>query len=429
MTTQPGVQLPHDGSASSPGDNPAPEKKVSGGFLVLYGLANFGLYLTVMMPALFSLPYKIGLVAPDDKVAVLGMIATIGAVVGLLAGPTAGVLSDRTQTRIGRRRPWFIGGVLVLAAGSAIVALADSVPMMAAGWIIVSLGGAANAAAITPVVAERVPESQRGTVSALIGVATQLGGVLGYTIGGLLTSSLLLIFMVPVAALAVLGGLFMFLLPEPTIDLPKQSLRATFRQLLFNPRRYPDFSLLWVGKLAMQISLTFLSTYQLYFLLDRLGFSAEEAGVRLSLVGGIGILITMTFAVVSGLLSDKVKRRKPFIVTSSLLSATGLTLMALADEFTLFFAAVLFILGAAGMFGSTDVALASDLVPDRSQAGRWMTTYNMSATLSSAVAPVLGAALLAIDSSSSTNYFALFLAGAVFALAAGALTLFIRGAR
>jgi MFS family permease len=429
MTAQPGVQLPHDGSASPEDGAPEPVKKVSRRFLVLYALASFGLYLTVMMPALFSLPYKIGLVAPDDKVAVLGMIATIGAVVGLLAGPTAGVLSDRTQTRIGRRRPWFIGGVLVLAVGSAVVALADSVPMMAVGWIIVSLGGAANAAALTPVVAERVPESQRGTVSALAGVATQLGGVLGYTIGGLLTSSLLLIFMVPVAALAVLGGLFMFLLPEPTIELPKQSLRDTFRQLLFDPRRYPDFSLLWVGKLAMQISLTFLSTYQLYFLLDRLGFTAEEAGVRLSLVGGIGIVVTMAFAVVSGMLSDKLKRRKPFIIISSLLSATGLTLMALADGFGLFFAAVLFILGAAGMFGSTDVALASDLVPDRTQAGRWMTTYNMSATLSSAVAPVLGAALLAIDSSSSTNYFALFLGGAVFALVAGTLTLFIRGAR
>ena len=31
------------------------------------------------------------------------------------------------------------------------------------------------------------------------------------------------------------------------------------------------------------------------------------------------------------------------------------------------------------MFGAVDVALASDLVPDREQAGRWMTIYNGSA--------------------------------------------------
>lgn len=408
---------------------PEPEMKVGVGFLVLYGLANFGLYLTVMMPALFSLPYKVGLIAPHDKIAVLGLVATVGAVVGLMTGPLAGLLSDRTHTRIGRRRPWFIGGVLVLAAGSALVALSDSVVNLLLGWIVVSVGGAANAAAITPVVAERVPEAQRGSVAAIIGVATQVAGVLGYTIGGTLTWSVLLIFMVPVIVLAVLGGLFMFLLPEPVVDLPKQSIRDTFRQLVFNPRRHPDFSLLWVGKLFMQIALAFLSTYQLYFLLDRLGFTAKQAGVNLSLVGGIGILVTMTFAVASGTLSDKLKRRKPFVLIASLLSASGLVLMAFADGFGLFFAAVLFIVGAAGMFGSTDVALASDLVPDRAQAGRWMTTYNMSATLATALGPVFGVGLLSIGSSTSTNYTALFLAGAAFALATGLVTAFIKGAR
>lgn len=431
------MTTPSDASLSNPSgmvpeiptDAPPPVRRVSAGFLVLFGLANFGLYLTVMMPALFSLPYKVGLLAPDEKVAVLGLVATIGAVVGMVTGPVAGVLSDRTRTRIGRRRPWFIGGVLVLAVGSSIVALADSIPVMVLGWIVVSVGGAANAAAITPVVAERVPESQRGTAGAIVGVATQLAGVLGYTIGGSLTSSVLLIFLLPVAVLGVLGGLFMFLLPERIVDLPQQSIRQTFRQLVFNPRKYPDFSILWAGKLLMQIALTFLSTYQLYFLLDRLGFTAEEAGLRLSLVGGIGILVTMTFAVGSGILSDRLKRRRIFVLTSGILSAVGMTLMAFTDGFGLFFAAVLFILGAAGMFGSVDVALASDLVPERDQAGKWMTTYNLAATVSTAVAPLLGAALLMIGVADSSNYAALFVGGAVFSLLAGALTMFIRGVR
>src|SRR5690606_18133284 len=107
---------------------PEPTKKVGGLFLTLFGILNFGLYLTVMMPALFTLPYKVGLLAPDDKVAVLGVVATIGAVVGLIPGPMAGVLSDRTRTPIGRRRPWLIGGILVLAAGSTIAALSDNIP-------------------------------------------------------------------------------------------------------------------------------------------------------------------------------------------------------------------------------------------------------------------------------------------------------------
>ena len=406
-----------------------PGKKVGAGFLIVFGLVNFGLYLTVMMPALFSLPYKVQLLAPDNKALVLGMVAAIGAVVSLVAGPMAGVLSDRTRTRWGRRRPWLIGGIIVVLVGSTVVALAGSVPILILGWIIVCIGGSGPAAAITPVVAEQVPEAQRGSVGAIVGVATQLAGVLGYTIGGLLTWNIVVLFVAPIIVFAILAVVYMVVVPDPLVPLPHTTIRQTFRLMVFNPRKHRDFSLVWLGKFLMQMALAFLTTYQLYFLADRLGFTAEEAGQKLALVGGIGILVTMTFAIVSGTLSDKLKRRKAFIFTASILSATGLTLMAFTDGFGLFFAAVLFILGAAGTFGAVDVAMASDLVPDREQAGRWMTIYNLAATLPGALAPLLGAGLLLIGSPTGTNYTALFLVGAVITLGTGVVTAFVKGVR
>jgi MFS family permease len=350
-------------------------------------------------------------------------------VVGLVTGPVAGVLSDRTRTRIGRRRPWLIGGILVLGLGSTIAALSESIPVLIVGWIVVSFGGAAVAAAITPIVAERVPEAQRGSVGAIVGVATQLAGVLGYTIGGLLTFDVLVLFLVPILALAVVATIWMLAIKEPIVELPRTTVAQTFRSLVFDPRKHPDFSWVWLGKLFMQVGLAFLSTYQLYFLLDRLGFTAEEAGANLALVGGIGILVTMTFAIVSGMLSDRIKRRKVFIYAAAVLAAIGMALMAFTDGFGMFFAAVLFILASAGMFGSVDVAMASDLVPQREQAGRWMTTYNLAATLSTALAPVFGAGLLAIASTDGPNYTALFIAGAVISLACGLTASRVKGVR
>jgi MFS family permease len=408
---------------------PETQPKVSGLFITLFALLNFGLMLVVLMPALFTLPYKVGLLAPHDKVAVLGLVATIGAVVGLVAGPLAGVLSDRTRTRIGRRRPWLIGGVLVLAVGSTIAALAPSIPVFIVGWIVVSIGGAAASAGVAPIVAERIPEAQRGLASAIAGVATQLAGVLGYTIGGSLTWNGLLLWLVPVVTLAVVGTVFMLVIREPMIELPHTSIAQTFRSLVFNPRKHPDFSLVWLGKLLMQITLAFLSTYQLYFMLDRLGFTAEQAGGSLSLVGGVGIVVTMTFAVVSGTLSDRLRRRKPFILVAVALSVIGMSLMAFTDGFGLFFGAVMFVLGSAGTFGAVDVALASDLVPQRDQAGRWMTIYGVAPTLAAAIAPLLGAGLLAFQSAGSTNYTALFIAGAVIAIGTGITTFFVKSVR
>jgi MFS family permease len=406
-----------------------PQKPLGRRFLVLYGLVNFGLYLTVMMPALFSLPFKIQLLAPDQKSLALGLVAAVGAVVGLVAGPAAGVLSDRTHSRWGRRRPWLLGGILVVLAGSLVVAVSGSLPMLLFGWVIVSVGTAGCTAAITPVVAERVPESQRGIVSAIVGVATQLGGVMGYVIGGMLTGNLVLMFAIPVIVLAVFAAIYMIAIPDSGTPLQSATIRETFRLMVFNPAHHRDFSLVWVGKFLMQTSLAFLTTYQLYFLSDRLGFSAAQAGQKLALVGGIGVLVTMTFAIASGTVSDRLKRRKVFVASASALCALGLVLMAFTTGFGLFFAAVMCVLGAAGMFGASDVAMASDLVPDRSQSGRWMTIYNLAASLPSAIAPLIGSAVLLIGSTAGGNYTALFLLGGAVALGTGVVTLFVRGVR
>lgn len=406
-----------------------PQRLIDRRFLVLFGFLNFGFYLTVLMPALFSLPYKVQELDPDSKALNLGIVAASGAIVSMLAGPAAGVLSDRTRSRWGRRPPWMLGGLAVAVAGVVIIGAAPTLLLTIAGWLIVCLGGAGVGAGVIPVVAEQVPERQRGTAGAIVGVATQLAGVLGYVLGGLLTSSMFLVFGVPYVVLGVAVLLWVWLIPDSSVELPRTPLSQTFRLMAFDPRQQPDFGFLWLGKLSMQIALAFVTTYQLYFLGDRLGFTAEEAGQKLALVGGIGIVVTMSFAVVSGLWSDRLKRRKSFIATSGVLTAIGLVLLSVTNGFGLFVAAVMFILGAAGMFGSVDVAMASDLVPERDQAGRWMTIYNLAGTLPTAIAPVLGSLLLMIGSADGTNYTTLYIAGAGFAIGTIATTYAIRGVR
>lgn len=428
MTTS--SHSPTDASPASASAAPSePQSRVGRRFLTLFGLLNFGMYLAVLMPGLFSLPYKVQTLDPTGKASSLGLVVSVGALIYLVISPAAGVFSDRTRSRWGRRRPWLLGGILVALVGSLVVAVAPTLGVLIAGWVIVQVGGAGAAAAITPIVAERVPEEQRGTVGAIAGVATQLAGVLGYTIGGMLTTSLALLFLVPWVLFGGIAIVWALAVRETAVEIPRTTLRETFTLMVFNPRNHRDFTLIWIGKLLMQTALAFLTTYQLYFLGDRLGFTPEQAGQKLALVGGIGIVVAMTFAVASGTLSDRLKRRKMFVISSSVLAAVGMALMAATDGFGLFLAAVMCILGSAGMFGSVDVAMASDLVPDRTQAGRWMTIYNLAATLPAAIAPLAGSVLLTLGSAEGTNYAALFAAGAAIALGTGAITMLIRGVR
>ncbi|MFI6792091.1 MFS transporter [Nonomuraea sp. NPDC050383] len=245
----------------------------------------------------------------------------------------------------------------------------------------------------------------------------------------MLTGDLLLLFLFPISVYAALFVVYAFTIPDrPAPATTDQfALSAVFRLLVFNPREHRDFALVWLGRFLMQVGLTFLSTYQLYFLLDRLGLVPEEAGQQLAFVGGIGILVTTSFAIVGGILSDRLKRRKVFIYLSTALSATGLIIMAFAGGIPLFATAVVFILAAAGLFGSVDLALASDVIPDSAEAGRWMGIYYVANTTSSAIAPIFAPVILLIGG--GKNYTALFLVGAVVALGASLSAWRIRAVR
>jgi MFS family permease len=248
-------------------------------------------------------------------------------------------------------------------------------------------------------------------------------------IGSLLLGNLLLLFLVPVAVFGFTFILYALTIPDAPAERAGEAgaLWLVFRQLVFNPLKHRDFAFVWIGKFAMQVGLTFLSTYQLYFLLDRLGMLPQDAGQKLAVVGGLGVLVTTFFAIVGGILSDRWKRRKPFIYFGTALSVTGLVILAFAPNVPLFVTAVLFVLASAGLFGSVDLALASDVIPDRSQAGRWMGIYYVSNTVSSAIAPIFAPLILLIGG--GKNYTALFLTGAVVALIASIAASRIRAVR
>jgi MFS family permease len=403
--------------------------RVSGWFIAVYTVTHFGLYLTMMMPALFSLAYKVQVIDPAGKESSLGLIVGIGGIVGLVAGPIAGTLSDRTRLAWGRRRPFLVAGVVILAVGALVIAAAPSVGMMLVGFIIAQLGLACSTAALNPVVAEWVPESQRGKVGAFAGVASAFAGVAAVVVGSLLTSSMWLLFLVPVVVFAITAALFLVAVPDRPAhaDIATGSVLHVFKDLLFNPRKHPDFALVWAGKFFLQTGLAFFSTYQLYFLLDRLGLAPEDAGQQLALVGGLGVLAMTGSAIAGGFISDRVGRRKPPIYVASALVITGLIILAFASSVPLFAVGALFMLAGTGAFNSVDVALASDVLPDKEQAGKYMSIYYLAAGAPGAIEPVFAPVILAIGGGG--NYTALFLTGALFAMGAIATVWRVRAAR
>jgi len=199
------------------------------------------------------------------------------------------------------------------------------------------------------------------------------------------------------------------------------------RSLVFNPRKHPDFTWVWLGKLCIGVGTAFFSTYQLYFLLDRLGFTAEQAGQQLAAVGGLALLATIGFTIVGGYLSDKLRRRKVFIYIAASMIGGGMVIAAFAPNLTDYIVGAVQLSAGSGAFNSVDLALASDVLPDKQAGGKWMSIYQVSGTIATAIGPVIAPLLLAIGG--GANYTAMFLAGGLFAACAAITASRVRGVR
>lgn len=421
---------PHSGRTR---DDPSPEQeatpRVGAGFIATYMFAYFGLNLVMLMPALFSLAYKVQLIDPAGKDASLGLVIGLGSITGLVLGPVAGVLSDGTRLAWGRRRPWIVGGLVLAAAGAFVIAIAPSIPLMILGWSICQFAVAVISAGFNPVLAEHVPSAQRGKVGALGGVSASFAGVGASLIGSFLTGNLLLLFMLPPAVFAVGVVLFVFVVkdkPAPA-DTVLPSVSDVFRSFWFNPRQYSDFALVFLGKFLLQFGFTFFSTFSFYFLLERLGFTPEQAGQNLAAAGGISLLAMMGLAVFGGYLSDRLQRRKPFIYLAAGLIAGGLIVVSIAPSFIFFIVGGTMLAAGTGAFTSVDLAMATDLLPEKEKAGKYMSIYYLSSGIPGVVAPIVAPLIIAIGGGG--NYPALFIAGAVLAAGTGITTWRIRGVR
>jgi MFS family permease len=193
--------------ATLPPDDLAP---VNARYIWFMVLAQFGVFMAFITPIAISLAVRLGELAPDNQ-EYLGYITGAGALWVMLTAPFMGIWSDRTRTRIGRRRPFMIGGMVVGVLSLFVMALAPSVLVLGAGWILAQWGWGTVLANLQNSTADRLPESQRGKVAGLTGFATQVAPVIGViaTIG--VTGNALLLFLIPGIVGVVLVTLFVTL--------------------------------------------------------------------------------------------------------------------------------------------------------------------------------------------------------------------------
>lgn len=406
---------------AAPATSPARPKRQTG---LLSGLGF--VYLAVMATyaalAVSLVPNQVQAIDAADKVGNLAIVNTIAAVVTIFFQPIAGALSDRTRSRFGRRAPWMVLGAVIAALFLLGLGASSSIPFIAIFLVLAQAGLNTVNGPASAIVADRFDRSRRGIASAVTGVGTMIGFGVGVGIAGALANDLGLGYLV--FGVLVLVAVLVFVLTNPdapSTDLEKPAFRwgRFVRGFWVNPRKNPDFAWAFGARFAMILAYQSVQSYLLYILRDHIHVSDAASNGLATLITAamLGSALVTTF--LGGVLSDKVGRRKPFVIVASLFMAVALVFPVISPTVGAMFAlAVVFGVGY-GAYLSVDLALMTEVLPDAGRsAARDMGILNVATNVPQALTPVVAWLLITYIG----GYTALFIAGIVFCVV-GALTI------
>jgi MFS family permease len=409
--------------------NAEPTAPVSTSWLALSAIAYLGTNLAYIVPLSLTLALRVSRLDPGHE-EVLGYVLGIAQAIHLALSPLIGMWSDRLRARAGRRTPFIVGGGALGLVSLAGLSLAPNVYLLGIAWVFGLLGWATASQSIGALQAENVPDRQRGRLSMLTGISTQIAPILGVGIAYTVISSTVLVFVLPAAVGFVLMILFPIFKPEAGSREMTRTEPLTARALLagyvFSPRRFPEFGWSWLGRFLFFMGLYLNSTFSSFFYAQRLGIPVEHVGGALVLIGLLGAVAAIVGALAGGFLSDRFHRRRQFALLGSLFFVAGAVVEAFAHDLSgLLLGAVLMQLAIA-LFSAVDQAIFLTILPDRNQAGRYLALVGFAQKLPSAIAPLIAPTIILLGASGADkNYTALYLAGGALALSGG-LTIFFK---
>ncbi len=403
-------------------------RPVSRGFIGLYTVAEIGAYVSFVPLLQILVPLQAASIDPPHAAALLSRVALCGAIVASLANILFGALSDRTSAARGRRRPWLLAGLAATLASYAVIWDAGTATGLLLSVICFQIAFNALFAPLGAVLADYVPDRQKGVVSALLGLGYPLGSLIGTAaVGAWLvdgTTRFLLLGVLVAGSIAP----FAWRLGDPAI--PARPLPAEWHRTWWvDPRAYPDFARAWVGRLLVATAFSVMQGYMLLYLHSLTAVPSMIPGrpeAALARLAAIATVANIGAGLLGGWLSDRMRRRKPFVFAGGAGMAAGIVCTALAPDWAALQLATLIYGIGAGIYYAVDLALIVQVLPSLQSAGKDLGIVNLSNTLPQIIAPLVA---LHLVGGIAPDYRTLFLLAAGAALLGAACVLRIKGAR
>jgi MFS family permease len=355
------------------------------GFVPLYTLAYCGLFVAFMPFVSILLQVKVVAIDPANRVALLGWAVLGGAVVASVANIAAGWLSDWHWRRTRSRRLPIAAGLLLLALAFAAIhrAVDRTTLLVAIGFWQVALN--LMFAPMVAVMADEVPDAQKGRVSGLLGISHPIGVLSAAAVTVPLFPTEGTRFAANVALAALLIVPFLLFARERGAGGGGAPIGAETAAVVRG-----DLIRAWIARLAMQVAGNGLTAYAFFHFADRWRGSGDAAG-PVAQAMAIVTAVVVVATIVAGRWSDRIGGRKPFLGGATLLVIAGLVGMAVAPGFI--GAVVGYGIAQTGLsvFLALHSALAMQMLPSPETRGRDLAVLNLTNTLPACVPPLLAA--------------------------------------
>lgn len=419
-----------------------PTERVAWGTIIVLALANLGIWTAFFTPIQFLLPLQVEGLTPGSKETSLSLVLTAGALISLVSNPMAGALSDRTGSRLGRRRPWVLWSSVAAVAVLLLLPAAPVVGALALGWAMAQLTLNASYAAVTAILPDRVPVTQRGTVSAVVGAAQPLGVMVGALIVALIPQTGVELgsdevggqgprYVAVAVVLALTAALFVWRMKDTPLDrarIPALQWGPFVRGFWIDPRQHPDFGWVWFTRFLVVLGNAFVTTYLLFFARDVLGLAPTEADRTVAGILTYYIVALLLFALAVGPLSDRIGKVRIFVMVASFIIATSLVILAFSRDVGMATVAAVVMGAGFGAYTAVDLALISRVLPRPEDRAKDLGVVNIANALPQVLAPVVAGVVVTVlrPAGYDVAYQVLYLAGAVLTLLGAVLVMRVK---
>jgi MFS family permease len=370
------------------------------------------------------LPNQIRIMVPEHRSTINGLVQGSAAVIAILVPLFVGALSDRCTSRMGRRRPYILWGILINIIGLGLMWFAfrstDPVPVGATtgawdaithspgliafflAYLVVQFGNNIATAAYSGIIPDLIEPAQRGKASGFMALMSQVGTLLGAVICGPILGKYPEGFKYAAIAgvLLIIMIVTVFAVKENPLEekQPKINWIPYIKSLWISPKEHPNFAWVWITRALVMLGFYSISPYINDFLIDRIHIKPEEVNnVAPKLMAAI-LFASSVSGVVGGIISDRIGRKKVVYYANTGIAVGAIGFTFCTTEAQTLVVGVLFGL-AYGAYISVDWALGTEVLPSKDNAAKEMAVWHIAMTLPQTVgAPIAGYALAAYGS-------------------------------